>query len=132
MLEWFLLIICKEHTLRRSVNFLSGNHLILCFWLRREGQEYLTLWLEITVQNPITTIVCKKYWKNCVSSEKAVTASETLTEYTMRSCTTIASNNCRLYDLRLGSKEIREFGWKEMKSSNYNLVPSLLSKNSIL
>ena len=42
-----------------------------------------------------TTIVCKSYGKNCVNSEKAVTASETLTEYTIRSCTTITSNNCR-------------------------------------
>ena len=38
----------------------------------------------------------KKHWKNCASSEKAVTTSKTLTEYTMRSCTTIASNNCQL------------------------------------
>ena len=42
-----------------------------------------------------TRIICKKYWKNCVSYEKVVTTSEILTEYTTRSCTTIASNNCR-------------------------------------
>ena len=26
VLEWFLLIVCKEHTLSRSANFLSRNH----------------------------------------------------------------------------------------------------------
>ena len=39
MLKWFLLIICKEHTLSRSTNLLSRNHLTLCFWLRREGRQ---------------------------------------------------------------------------------------------
>ena len=29
----------------------------------------------------------------------------------------------------LGSKKIREFGWKEMKYSNCRIVPSLLAKN---
>ena len=41
-------------------------------------------------------IVCKKYWKNGESEEKAVTTSEALREYTIRSCHTIASNNCWL------------------------------------
>ena len=40
------------------------------------------------------TVICKKYWKNCASSEKSVTTSKTLTESTMRSCTTIVSNSC--------------------------------------
>ena len=44
----------------------------------------------------ISTIVYKKYWKNCGSYEKAVTTSETLMEYAMRRFTTIAYNNCRL------------------------------------
>ena len=39
VLEWFLLIMCKEHTLSRSTNLLSRNHSILSFWLRREGQQ---------------------------------------------------------------------------------------------
>ena len=43
-----------------------------------------------------STIVCKKYWKNYANQQKAVTTSETLTEYTMRSCTTIVCNKCRL------------------------------------
>ena len=42
------------------------------------------------------TIIFKKYLKNCASYEKAVTTSETLTEYKMSTCTTITSNNCRL------------------------------------
>ena len=39
MLEWFLLIICKVHTLTRSANIFSRNHLTLSFWLRREGRQ---------------------------------------------------------------------------------------------
>ena len=39
VLEWFLLTICKEHTLQRSTNLLSRNHLTLCFWLRRESRQ---------------------------------------------------------------------------------------------
>ena len=42
------------------------------------------------------TIICKTYWRNCASWEKAVTTTETLTEYTMRSSPIIASNNCPL------------------------------------
>ena len=38
-----------------------------------------------------------------ISEEKAVTKSETLTEHTTGSCTTIASNNCGLLDLDLWS-----------------------------
>ena len=41
VLEWFLQIIF--HTLNRSANFFSRNDLTLCFWLRREGQQYLIL-----------------------------------------------------------------------------------------
>ena len=36
VLEWFLPIICKEHTVKRSTTLFSRNHLKLCFWLRRE------------------------------------------------------------------------------------------------
>ena len=39
VLKWFLLIMCKEHTLRRSKNPLSRSHPALCFWLRREGRQ---------------------------------------------------------------------------------------------
>ena len=39
VLEWFLLIICKEHTLTRSTNLFSRNHLTLCFSLKREGRQ---------------------------------------------------------------------------------------------
>ena len=36
MLEWFLLVMCKEYTLTGSTNLFSRNHSALCFWLRRE------------------------------------------------------------------------------------------------
>ena len=39
MLEWFLLIACKEHTSLRSTNLFSKNHPTLRFWLLREGRE---------------------------------------------------------------------------------------------
>ena len=39
MLEWFLPIKCKEHTLLRSTNLFSRNHPKLCFWLIREGRQ---------------------------------------------------------------------------------------------
>ena len=39
MLECFLLIICKEHTLPRFTNLFSRNHPTLCFWLIREGRQ---------------------------------------------------------------------------------------------
>ena len=38
VLEWFLLIMCKEHTLSVSTN-LRRNHPTLCFWLRREDRQ---------------------------------------------------------------------------------------------
>ena len=38
VLEWFLLIICKGHTLTIFTNPFSGNHPTLCFWWRREGR----------------------------------------------------------------------------------------------
>ena len=40
VLEWFLLIMCNEHTLSRSTNLLSSNHLTLCFWLWREDRKH--------------------------------------------------------------------------------------------
>ena len=54
----------------------------------------LTIFLVIK-KKPANTIVCKKYEKNWASQEKAITTSETLMEYTMRSCTTIDFNNYR-------------------------------------
>ena len=39
MLEWFLLIICKEHTLLRSANFFSRNRPTLCFCLTRVDRQ---------------------------------------------------------------------------------------------
>ena len=68
------------------------------------------------------TIICKKHWKNCANSEKAVTTSKTLKEYTIRSCTTIASNNCRLEDIRLRTLGNQGIWMKKMKSSNSSLV----------
>ena len=38
VLEWFLLIICKEHTLLKSTNLFSRNHPTLCFFLREACQ----------------------------------------------------------------------------------------------
>ena len=43
-----------------------------------------------------TTIMCKKYGKSYARQEKAVTTNDALTEYTISSCTIIASNNCPL------------------------------------
>ena len=58
VLQWFLLIMCKEHSLGISKNLLSRNHPALCGCLRREGRQmpntYLILWLEVNVQNHIT------------------------------------------------------------------------------
>ena len=39
LLEWFLIIICKEYTLLISANVLSRNHPTLCFCLIREGRQ---------------------------------------------------------------------------------------------
>ena len=39
VLEWFQLIMCKEHTVSRSTNLLSRNYTTLCFWLRKEGRR---------------------------------------------------------------------------------------------
>ena len=38
LLEWFLPIICNEHTLRRSRSLFSRNHPI-CFWLGRDSRQ---------------------------------------------------------------------------------------------
>ena len=49
VLEWFLLIMYKEHALIRSTNLFSRNHPLLCFSLRKEGRQMsnylLTLWV---------------------------------------------------------------------------------------
>ena len=49
VLEWFLLIMYKEHTLIRSTNLFSRNHPLSCFLLRKEGRQMsnylLTLWV---------------------------------------------------------------------------------------
>ena len=37
VLEWFLLIICKEHTLVTFTNLFNRNHFTLCFWLKRRS-----------------------------------------------------------------------------------------------
>ena len=39
MIVFLALIICNEHTLRRSANLFSRNHFTLCFWLIREGRR---------------------------------------------------------------------------------------------
>ena len=57
-------------------------------WICLNSDEYAWICLHVP------TSICKKYWENYASSEKAVTTSETLTEYTIRSCTTIVSNKC--------------------------------------
>ena len=36
VLEWFLLIMCKDHILARSTNLISRNHLKICFGLKRK------------------------------------------------------------------------------------------------
>ena len=59
---------------------------------------------------PFQIIICKKHWKNCASSEQAVTTSKTLTEYRMKRCTAIGSNNCNFKTYDLGLKEIQELG----------------------
>ena len=57
VLGWFLLMMCKDHTLTKSTNFISRNHSKLCFRLRRVvsnrvwGSWYLIIWLETTVQS---------------------------------------------------------------------------------
>ena len=39
LLEWFLLIICKEHALLRFTNLSSRNHPTLCFRLIKEDWQ---------------------------------------------------------------------------------------------
>ena len=50
VLEWFLLIMCKEHTLNISANFPSNNHPTLCFrfnfMIRSECQESCNKFLD--------------------------------------------------------------------------------------
>ena len=41
VLEWFLLIICKEYALTRSTKNLGRNLLTLCFGLRKKGWQML-------------------------------------------------------------------------------------------
>ena len=39
VLEWFLLMVCKEHTLLRSTKLISRNHPKVYFRLIREGRQ---------------------------------------------------------------------------------------------
>ena len=66
VLEWVLLIMCKEHTLNISANFPSRSHPTLCFRLRREGWQ-ITLWLEVSVKNPVTS-----FWTLTFSTYKSI------------------------------------------------------------
>ena len=66
--------------------------------------------------------MCKKYGENSATYEKAASTSEALIEHAMSSCTTKV----------VGFYEIREFGWKKIKYSNWSLVPTPLAENSVL
>ena len=60
MLEWLVLIICKERAMSRSRNPLSRSHPILFFIKKRrsaDAQYLLTLWLQLTVQNLTTSFL---------------------------------------------------------------------------
>ena len=122
-----MVLVCKSLFFLISSEINLTTKIILSFskvgWLPEWSQDNLGLFKTINILKGLiiewkrhafeSSIVCKKYLKNCTSWEKAVTTSETLTEYTIRSCTTIASNNCRLktHDLRkLGNSDEKK--WK--------------------
>ena len=51
----FLLIIYKKHTLTRSTNLLSRNHLTLCFRLKRDGRQMSnTYCLTLSWRRPLS------------------------------------------------------------------------------
>ena len=69
VLEWFILIMCKEHILSRSTN-LSRNHPTLFLIKKRmstDAQHLLTVWLAITVQNLATS-----FWTVTLSNHGSV------------------------------------------------------------
>ena len=80
MLEWFLLIMCIEHTLSRSTNLLSRNHPTLCFLIKRRRSadvQYFALWLEAAVQNPLTsswTVTLSTYGSIFLEFSRTVTS----------------------------------------------------------
>ena len=58
VLKWFLLIMCKADTLRKSRNLLTRNHLSLFLIKKKmsaDAQYFLTVWLEVTHENPTTS-----------------------------------------------------------------------------
>ena len=64
--EWFLLMMCQEHTLMRYANFFGGNHPTLWFWLRREGQQiqYWTVTLSSWKKQLLEVFYKKAILKN--------------------------------------------------------------------
>ena len=59
VLEWFLLIMCKEPTLSRSTNLYSRNHPTLCLWLRRKDRKIWYLLLAACANNLVDSLAYK-------------------------------------------------------------------------
>ena len=64
--------------------FLKKRLLPKCFPVNFE--KYFGITFLIYLQMTASTIIYKKYWKNCANSEKAVTTSKILMGYTITSC----------------------------------------------
>ena len=59
VLQWFLPIMRKEHTLARSANSLSRNYPTLSFWLRRENQQIFILNFIIRINWTVIFLFCR-------------------------------------------------------------------------
>ena len=59
LLEWFLLIMCKEQTLSRSTNLCNRNQPTLCLWLRRKDRKIWYLLLAACANNLVDSLAYK-------------------------------------------------------------------------
>ena len=72
MSEWFLLKICIEYTLSRSTNRCKNHSALLNDHFMKLALKGLTLWLEVTIENLITsswTVTFSTYESVCLGGK---------------------------------------------------------------
>ena len=77
MLEWFLTVIYKEHTLIRFANPLSRSHPTLSFWLRRENWQMFRLNFMIRIH---CAVIFSFYSRVCLKCFRTITLKSCLSK----------------------------------------------------
>ena len=139
VLEWFLPVISKERTLKKSTN-LGRNHLTLWFSFRREGQQ-----MPNTIQIPITNfwaVTFSTYRIACLEFFRAFTSENIQIVHESRYVTlfVFSGSTAKLFSICLFSIffSINFSRWKskanswKLSNSKYMITSTQISNNEIL